>query len=108
MLSGERWDEDSAVFFSLWPPAARVGVWLVAGLIALVATTRPGWRDVGFMAIGFAFGQRLSGHLWSWLMWAVPGAPGGDMYAIAWVAWWALLLWILWLMARWVEDRGAA
>lgn len=49
-----------------------------------------------------------SGTPWSLVAWIVPGSPGGDPWAWAWMTWWGCLLWLLWLIARWVgEDADA-
>ena len=108
ILSGETWAEDDAVSFSLWPTPIRIAIWVSAGLVALAAVAWPQLRHVAFAALGLALAQRLVGHAWSLVAWIMPGAPGGDPWAWAWVTWWGCLLWLLWLIARWVgEDTDA-
>ena len=104
VMSGEAWDDDSAVVYNLWPDPVRMSIWLAAGTIALLSVRHRQLRDFAFGALSLAITHRLVGHLWSWLMWAIPGAPGGDVWAWAWVAWWGSLLWLLWLIARWTDE----
>ena len=98
---------DEAIIYEMWPAGLRIGIWAGCGLVALVLS-RVSARDSRLQAVAWALLTipptiRVVAHLWSALMWIIPGAPGGEPVAIAYAVWWAAICTLVAMLARWPE-----
>lgn len=102
--SGLEYSIDEAVLFVFIPREARATLWIVSGLLGAASSIRaiPEW--IGFMSLVVMPMQRVVAYLWSFLMWVIPGLPGGSLVSlwegIGWASFTFLVAWI----ASWHEP----
>ena len=104
----DSWPLDAAVFYDRIPRGVRSIMWGMCGVTAGVCARRPRWHPVGFTAAIVMPIERATAHLWSFIMWVVPGAPGGDIAGLFWWIQWTCYATVIWRLGRWAEDRRVA
>ena len=102
-------DADEAIIFELWPLWLRIGIWLVCGLGgALLAVSRRARAEPWGWALAVIFpAVRVVSYAWSFAMWVIPGAPGGEWVSAAYAAYWVAMLLLAYGVARWPEPGVA-
>lgn len=98
-------DPADAILYEALPIWARFALWTSTGLIALAASLRIRWQDVGWMALAVMPAERAISHGWSLAHGLIPGHPPG----MTWAALESILLWagiarLILLLAGWDED----
>ena len=99
-------DADEAICFEMWPLPVRIGIWLVCGLAGIILAAAANHRAE---ALGFALAVipptlRVVSYGWSVLMWAIPGAPGGEWASVFYGVYWSAILALIYRLARWPEP----
>ena len=99
-------DADEAILFELWPLSVRIGIWLVCGLAGIILAAAANHRAE---ALGFALAVipptlRVVSYGWSVLMWAIPGAPGGEWASAFYGVYWLAILALIYRLSRWPEP----
>lgn len=98
-------DPAHAILYEALPIWARFALWTSTGLIALAASLRIRWQDVGWMALAAMPAERAISHAWSLARGLIPGEPPGT----TWEGAASLLLWVgithlVLILAGWDED----
>ena len=102
-------DADEAIIFELWPLWLRIGIWLVCGLagLLLAVSRRARAESWGWALAVIPPAVRVVAYLWSFVMWAIPGAPGGEWASAAYATYWVAVLLLTYWVARWPESGAA-
>ena len=97
---------DEAICFETWPLSVRIGIWLACGLAGtiLAAAANPRAEALGFALAVIPPTLRVVSYGWSVLMWAIPGAPGGEWASAFYAIYWSAILVLIYRLSRWPEP----
>ena len=87
------------VFHIPIPAPIRGALWIGPGLFAIYAALSRRGKSVALGLLQIMPVVRISSYLWAWLMWLIPGEPGG--YASGWyqAAFHSVLVMAVWITA---------
>ena len=91
-----------ALLHQMLPSGLHVGLWMVTGLISLIAGLK-GKTPSGFFVIMIMPAECVVSYAWSFVMYLIPGEPQGHLGSLAWFVWWVYFLLVLNLVAAWPE-----
>ena len=104
-----QFDSDLAIWHTAIPLEFRVSLWFVAGIVALSGVFSNKLQTAGFVVATLMPTERALSYGWSWLMWAIPGAPQGSPWALWEGFWWALLAFLtVWAVGLVRKDHPYA
>lgn len=103
-VNGADIDPGDAILFELLPVPLRAAMWATTGVVAILCAPSRRWQKLGWVAIMVMPMERTVGHLWSAVMYYLPGYPPGLASAPAELAVWAAISGVVWITAGWPEP----
>ena len=97
-------DPGDAILFELFPVPVRAAMWTVTGLVAVLCAPSRRWQKLGWVAAMVMPMEHTVGHVWSAVMYYLPGYPPGLIIAPAEMAVWAAISGLVWVTAGWPEP----
>ena len=91
----------------LVPEHVRQVLWLVAAVAAITGALWRRGEPLAWIAASAPPYLYAASHLGSWLMFVIPGTPGGTEQAGGYAIFWAALAGLTTLLSRWAEDSPA-
>lgn len=98
---------DQAILYEWWPLWVRLGLWIIPALLMAVTAVSHNvmHQVVGWQAAIIPVLVHLASHLWSLLMWIIPGAPGGSLLSVSYITWWSAIGGLVLFLSR-MDDDG--
>ncbi len=98
-------DPDYAIAYELIPIPVRMAAWITTGVLAVAFAWHPGRLQA--IATGAALimpAERAGSFLYSFVMWVVPGVPGGSLASLGHFVMWGCWTGIIVVLGMWHDP----